>query len=234
VKVSAGTDATRVASYNPWVSLSWLVTGKTVGGLQSIRGGIASTAKWALRMWTDNVTWFSNEEGKKGTYRDRAAWRSDCTLKGLFILCRGGDRGPYSRSYGVRRPCLFYGAGDFARVDENPPPPAMPEWSPVSLVRWLRRMERIAGRCRDKGRERNVRPRMHASLQCAWARPHQGMEREPPHPGYEVFLGRLWVARVGRYEHGNRTRQREPARDARRDRCVCSITQSLCSWRECG
>src|SRR5271156_1637603 len=33
VKISAGTDATRVASYNPWVSLAWLVTGKTVGGL---------------------------------------------------------------------------------------------------------------------------------------------------------------------------------------------------------
>src|SRR5437764_6317768 len=34
VKTSAGTDATRVASYNPWVSLAWLVTGKTVAGLQ--------------------------------------------------------------------------------------------------------------------------------------------------------------------------------------------------------
>src|SRR6267142_1813878 len=34
VKTSAGTDATRVASYNPWVSLSWLVTGRTVGGLR--------------------------------------------------------------------------------------------------------------------------------------------------------------------------------------------------------
>ncbi|MBX4145444.1 amidohydrolase family protein, partial [Ralstonia pickettii] len=34
LKVSAGTDATRVASYNPWVSLSWLVTGKTIGGLR--------------------------------------------------------------------------------------------------------------------------------------------------------------------------------------------------------
>src|SRR5271170_8027431 len=34
VKISAGTDATRVASYNPWVSLAWLVTGKTVAGLR--------------------------------------------------------------------------------------------------------------------------------------------------------------------------------------------------------
>jgi predicted amidohydrolase YtcJ len=30
---SPGTDATRVASYNPFVSLYWLVTGKPVGGL---------------------------------------------------------------------------------------------------------------------------------------------------------------------------------------------------------
>ena len=33
VPVGAGTDATRVASYNPWVCLYWLSTGKTVGGL---------------------------------------------------------------------------------------------------------------------------------------------------------------------------------------------------------
>ena len=30
IPVGGGTDATRVASYNPWVSLSWLVTGKTL------------------------------------------------------------------------------------------------------------------------------------------------------------------------------------------------------------
>ena len=33
IPVAAGTDATRVASYNPWVCLHWLVTGRTVGGL---------------------------------------------------------------------------------------------------------------------------------------------------------------------------------------------------------
>ena len=45
VRVSAGTDATRVASYNPWVSLAWLVTGKTVGGLHFTPGATAWTAK---------------------------------------------------------------------------------------------------------------------------------------------------------------------------------------------
>jgi predicted amidohydrolase YtcJ len=34
IPVGAGTDATRVASYDSWISLYWMVTGKTVGGLQ--------------------------------------------------------------------------------------------------------------------------------------------------------------------------------------------------------
>ena len=66
IPVSAGTDATRVASYNPWVSLSWLVTGKTVGGLRLYPARNRLDRETALRMWTENVTWFSNEEGKKG------------------------------------------------------------------------------------------------------------------------------------------------------------------------
>src|SRR6201989_984363 len=32
VPVGAGTDATRVSSYNPYLSLYWLITGKTIGG----------------------------------------------------------------------------------------------------------------------------------------------------------------------------------------------------------
>jgi len=34
VPVGAGSDATRVSSYNPYLSLYWLITGKTVGGLR--------------------------------------------------------------------------------------------------------------------------------------------------------------------------------------------------------
>ena len=34
VNVSACTDAPRLATYDPWVSLSWKVTGRTVEGMQ--------------------------------------------------------------------------------------------------------------------------------------------------------------------------------------------------------
>jgi predicted amidohydrolase YtcJ len=66
VPVSAGTDATRVASYNPWVSIAWLVTGKTVGGLQIYPRQNCLDRETALRMWTENVTWFCNEVDRKG------------------------------------------------------------------------------------------------------------------------------------------------------------------------
>src|SRR5258708_37486060 len=66
VNVSAGTDATRVASYNPWVSLAWLVTGRTAGGLKIYPQRNCLDRETALRMWTEKVTWISDEEGKKG------------------------------------------------------------------------------------------------------------------------------------------------------------------------
>src|SRR5262249_44679456 len=64
--VSAGTDATRVASYNPWVCLYWLVTGKTVGGLALYPEANLLTREQALRLYTQAGPWFTSEDGKKG------------------------------------------------------------------------------------------------------------------------------------------------------------------------
>src|SRR4030095_9851458 len=65
VPVGAGTDATRVASYNPWVSLYWLVTGLTVGGTAMYDESNRLHRIDALRLWTGGGRWFSSEEGKK-------------------------------------------------------------------------------------------------------------------------------------------------------------------------
>lgn len=64
--VAAGTDATRVASYNPWTSLAWLVSGKTLGGLRLYPAQNRPDRETALRMWTQAAAWFSSETGKKG------------------------------------------------------------------------------------------------------------------------------------------------------------------------
>ena len=129
VKVSAGTDATRVASYNPWVSLAWLITGKTVGGLQLYPQRNCLDREAALRMWTENVTWFSNEVGKKG--RIEAGQLADLVVPDRdFFACAESDIADTTALLTMVGGKVVYGAGPFAGLD-TPPPPAMPDWSPV-------------------------------------------------------------------------------------------------------
>lgn len=130
VKSSAGTDATRVASYNPWVSLAWLVTGKTVGGLQIYPRRNCLDRETALRMWTENVTWFSDEEGKKG--RIEAGQLADLVVPDRdYFSCPEAEIADITSELTMVGGKVVYAAGPFASLDEGAPPPAMPDWSPV-------------------------------------------------------------------------------------------------------
>ncbi len=130
VKISAGTDATRVASYNPWVSLAWLITGKTVGGLRLYPEFNCLDRETALRMWTENVTWFSNEEAKKG--RIMAGQFADLIVPDRdFFSCSEDEIADITSNLTVVGGRIVYGAGDFKSLDDGAPPPAMPDWSPV-------------------------------------------------------------------------------------------------------
>jgi predicted amidohydrolase YtcJ len=66
IPVGAGTDATRVSSYNPFLSLYWLITGKTIGGLGLYPDNNRLDRAEALRLYTMGSSWFSSEDGKKG------------------------------------------------------------------------------------------------------------------------------------------------------------------------
>ncbi len=130
LKVSAGTDATRVASYNPWVALAWLVTGKTVAGMQLYPQVNCLDRETALRMWTENVTWFSNEEGKKG--RIQAGQFADLIVPDRdYFACADDEIADTTSDLTMVGGKVVYGAGDFAGYDDAQPPPAMPDWSPV-------------------------------------------------------------------------------------------------------
>ena len=133
IRTSAGTDATRVASYNPWVALSWLVTGKTVGGLRMYPQRNCLDRETALRMWTEYVTWFSNEEGKKG--RIEAGQFADLIVPDRdFFACAEDEIADITSLLTVVGGKVVYGTDEFASFDDSAPPPAMPDWSPVRRV----------------------------------------------------------------------------------------------------
>lgn len=128
--VGAGTDATRVASYNPWVSLNWLVTGRTVGGLGLYPGANRVSREKALRMWTHENTWFSNEVGKKGQIK--AGQLADlAVLSGDYFSVAEGDI-PHLRSVlTILGGKVVSAEGDHASLAPDLPRP-MPDWSPVA------------------------------------------------------------------------------------------------------
>ena len=130
VKISAGTDATRVASYNPWVALAWLVTGRTVGGLRLYPQRNCLDRETALRMWTENVTWFSNEEGKKG--RIAVGEFADLIVPDRdYFACAENEIADTTSLLTLVGGKVVYAASEFAQLDEGAVPPAMPDWSPV-------------------------------------------------------------------------------------------------------
>jgi len=129
IKVGAGTDATRVASYNPWVSLSWLTTGKTLGGLSLYPQANLLDRETALRLWTEANTWFSNEEGKKGQIAggqlaDLAVLSSD------YFTVPGDEIQDITSVLTLLGGKVVYGDGEFGKLSPDIPP-AMPDWSPV-------------------------------------------------------------------------------------------------------
>ncbi|PVE21598.1 amidohydrolase [Microvirga sp. KLBC 81] len=129
VPVGAGTDATRVASYNPWVSLSWLVTGKTLGGLTLYPSANRLDRESALRLWTEANTWFSNEAGKKGQI-------TEGQLADLAVLSDDYFSVPEDAIQDITSVLTLLGGrpvhGDAEFKDLAPPLPApMPDWSPV-------------------------------------------------------------------------------------------------------
>ncbi|MEX5608159.1 amidohydrolase [Pseudomonas protegens] len=130
IPVGAGTDATRVSSYNPWTSLYWMVSGRTVGGLELYPQGLSRDT--ALELYTHGSAWFSSEQGKKGQIKvgqlaDLVALSADYfsveeeAIKWIESLLTVVDGK------------VVHAAGDF---DQLAPPslPVTPDWSPVAKV----------------------------------------------------------------------------------------------------
>ena len=130
VQVSAGTDATRVASYNPWVSLAWMVTGRTVGGTIITPPRNRLDRETALRMWTEKVAWFCNDEGRRG--RIEPGYLADLIVPDRdYFGVPEAELSHLVSDLTMVGGKVVWGSGDFAALDENPLPPAMPNWSPV-------------------------------------------------------------------------------------------------------
>ena len=127
IPVGAGTDATRVASYNPWVCLYWLVTGKTLGGLPLKAAEQRLDRIEALRLYTEGSSWFANRESgvlAEGRYADFIVPSAD------YFRIPADDIRFLSSHLTVVGGRVVHAAGDFGKL-APPDITASPDWSPV-------------------------------------------------------------------------------------------------------
>ena len=118
-----------MASYNPFVSLYWLVAGKTVGGTALYPEANRLDRAEALRRYTVGSAWFSGEEDKKGAIEVGK-------LADLAVLSADYFSVPEEEIKGIESVLtivggkVVYGAEEFERL-APPPLPVSPDWSPV-------------------------------------------------------------------------------------------------------
>lgn len=131
VPVGGGTDATRVSSYNPWLALYWLSSGKTIGGLQMYSAQTVLSRETALELYTKGSAWFSNEQHKKGSIKVDQ-------LADLAVLDQDYFSIPEEEIKGIESLMtivagkIVYARGAFS--SHTPPPvPVLPDWSPTSI-----------------------------------------------------------------------------------------------------
>ncbi len=129
VPVGAGTDATRVSSYNPWLSLYWLVTGKTVGGLALYPENNRFDRMEALRLYTVGSSWFSSDDGKKGSIvlgqlADLAVLSSD------YFAVPEEEIKQIESVLTIVGGKVVYAAKEFSKLAPSALP-VSPDWSPV-------------------------------------------------------------------------------------------------------
>ena len=132
VPVGGGTDATRVASYDPWVALYWLTTGKTLGGLSLYSEESLLDRETALRLYTKGSAWFSGEDDVKGTlapgrYADLAVLSAD------YLTVPAEEIRTITSDLTIVGGRIVHAAGGFGSL-APPLPPASPSWSPVGAV----------------------------------------------------------------------------------------------------
>jgi predicted amidohydrolase YtcJ len=130
IPVGAGTDATRVSSHNPWLSLSWLVTGKTVGGLQLEAAKNHLTREEALKLYTVGSAWFSGDEERKGRIA-RGQLADFALLSSNYFDIPEEQIKNIESLLTVVNGEIVYAAGSYATL-APPLPGVQPPWSPVA------------------------------------------------------------------------------------------------------
>jgi predicted amidohydrolase YtcJ len=129
IPLAMTTDGFRASTYNPWVGISWMVTGKSVSGSEALAKDNRLSRAEALKLWTSGAAWFMNTESEMGKI-------APGNLADFAVLDRDYFSVPddqikdVSAVLTVMDGKVVYGAQDYGALTPKLPE-VLPAWSPV-------------------------------------------------------------------------------------------------------
>src|SRR4030095_16789441 len=128
--VGRGTDGTRVSSYNPWIALYWITTGKTIGCTQVMAKENTLDRSTALKLMTSGGYSLIKEplqgQIQKGYYADLVILDKD------FFTVSDEDIKSIQSKLTIVDGKIVYGDKDYSSIGPSALP-VSPEWSPVKF-----------------------------------------------------------------------------------------------------
>lgn len=129
IPLAMTTDAFRATTFNPWVAISWVVSGKSVSGSEVLAENNRLSRDEALKLFTRGAAWFTNAEAEMGMI-------APGNLADFALLERDYFDVPEDQIKSVTSVLtvmdgrVVFGAGDYS--SHAPPlPDILPDWSPI-------------------------------------------------------------------------------------------------------
>jgi predicted amidohydrolase YtcJ len=118
VVVGAGTDAHRVANYNPFIALRWMLDGKSAGGV-ALRGPEETPTRLeALRMYSSGSAWFAHDDARRGTL-SKGRLADLAVLSKDYLTVPVQDIGVIHSMLTLVGGRVVYAEGPFANLEEK-------------------------------------------------------------------------------------------------------------------
>ena len=129
VPVAMTTDGFRASSYNPWIGIRWMVSGKSVSGTEGLARDNRVSREEALKLWTLGAAWFMHAENEMG--RIAPGNLADFSLLSAdYFSVPEGEIANISSVLTVVGGRVVFGTGKYGTLAPTLPEP-IPEWSPV-------------------------------------------------------------------------------------------------------
>ncbi len=129
IPLAMTTDAFRAATFNPWVGIGWMVSGKSVSGAEVLAATNRLSRAEALRLFTSGPAWFMDSETEMGMIAPGHLADFALLDRDYFKVAEDQIR-RVSSVLTVMDGRVVFGAQEYGAL--TPALPAvLPDWSPV-------------------------------------------------------------------------------------------------------